>query len=60
MIYMTILFWIMAALTVFWILVVLFNILEWMTQKGEDYIPFPKEWSFVLLIHILITLFIRL
>lgn len=55
-----ILFGIMVLLDVFWFLVVLFNILEWITQKGDGYIQFPKEWSFVFLIHVLITLFIRL
>lgn len=51
---------IMVLLDVFWFLVVLFNILAWITQKGDGYIPFPKEWSFVFLFHVFITLFIML
>lgn len=55
-----ILFLIFVILDVFWLFVVSFNILEWILQTGEDYTPFPKEWSFIFLIHVLITLVIKL
>lgn len=56
----SILFWIFAISTAWLFFAIIFNILEWILQTGEDYNPFPKELSVIFIIFLFITIMIKL